>query len=83
MLPAERLLFFSPVLGLEPRTASAISPLPVPSTCVFPPDLPCGQLLHFLQRNIIIVAGILAAIFGLMALLVFVLTSSMRRRQPP
>ncbi|XP_063085983.1 uncharacterized protein C2orf92 homolog isoform X2 [Cavia porcellus] len=46
-------------------------------------DLPCGQLLHFLQRNIIIVAGILAAIFGLMALLVFVLTSSMRRRQPP
>ncbi|KAM6179544.1 uncharacterized protein C2orf92 homolog [Erethizon dorsatum] len=46
------------------------------------PDLPCGQLLHFLQKNIITAAVVVATIFGVMVLLVFALTSYMRRRQP-
>ncbi|XP_005400748.1 PREDICTED: uncharacterized protein LOC102025345 isoform X2 [Chinchilla lanigera] len=45
------------------------------------PDLPCGELLHFLQKNIITVAGAVAMMFGVMVLLVFALTSYMKRRQ--
>ncbi|XP_023573138.1 uncharacterized protein LOC111817233 [Octodon degus] len=45
------------------------------------PDLPCGPLLHFLRKNIIIAAGAVAAVFGVMLLLVSPLTSYLRRRQ--
>ncbi|XP_010636396.1 uncharacterized protein C2orf92 homolog [Fukomys damarensis] len=45
------------------------------------PDLPCGQLLHFLQKNITSVAFTVAAILGVMVLLVFLLTFYVKRRQ--
>ncbi|EHB10605.1 hypothetical protein GW7_18314 [Heterocephalus glaber] len=45
-------------------------------------DLRCEQLLYFLQKNIILVAFTVVGIFGAIVLLVFALTSCMKRSQP-
>ncbi|XP_058390620.1 uncharacterized protein C2orf92 homolog [Diceros bicornis minor] len=45
-------------------------------------NMPCTQLLHFLQRNIIIAAVSVAGILVATALVLLVLTTYLRRKQP-
>uniref|UniRef100_A0A8C5Y5K7 Chromosome 2 open reading frame 92 n=1 Tax=Microcebus murinus TaxID=30608 RepID=A0A8C5Y5K7_MICMU len=45
-------------------------------------NMPCGQLLHFLQRNIIIAAFSVSAILAAIVLLLLGLTKRIRRKQP-
>uniref|UniRef100_A0A2K6FJS2 Chromosome 2 open reading frame 92 n=1 Tax=Propithecus coquereli TaxID=379532 RepID=A0A2K6FJS2_PROCO len=45
-------------------------------------SMPCGQLLHFLQRNIIIAAVSVAAILAATVLLLLGLIACIRRKQP-
>ncbi|KAL1771721.1 hypothetical protein HispidOSU_023074 [Sigmodon hispidus] len=45
-------------------------------------DLPCRQLLGFLQKNIIITAIVVASILLVIAFVVFLLVTYIRRKQP-
>ncbi|XP_062064746.1 uncharacterized protein C2orf92 homolog [Lepus europaeus] len=44
--------------------------------------MPCAQLLHFLRKNIIITAFSVAAILAVTIMLLLMLTSYVRSRQP-
>ncbi|XP_077884022.1 uncharacterized protein C2orf92 homolog [Ictidomys tridecemlineatus] len=45
-------------------------------------NLPCGPLLHFLQKNIIVAALAAVAILAVIVLLLFMLATYIRRKQP-
>ncbi|XP_047378893.1 uncharacterized protein C2orf92 homolog isoform X3 [Sciurus carolinensis] len=45
-------------------------------------NLPCGSLLHFLQRNIVVATLAAAAILAVTVLLLLMLATYMRRKQP-
>ncbi|XP_076688915.2 uncharacterized protein C2orf92 homolog [Callospermophilus lateralis] len=45
-------------------------------------NLPCGPLLHFLQKNIIIAALAAVAILAVIVLLLLMLATYIRRKQP-
>ncbi|KAF7476259.1 hypothetical protein GHT09_012629 [Marmota monax] len=45
-------------------------------------NLPCGPLLHFLQKNIIVAALAAVAILAVIVLLLLMLATYIRRKQP-